>query len=197
MVSAAFDFALALVCFLGARGATRWGNDFLHAGFVWVASAAFAGGWRLGGYAPVAPLHDWLTEVSRGPGTLLLALGVVSAMWGPWSTARWWVVPFSVAGSAAVHALMGSSLLAPVALAMGIMLLAALLVLAGDSLRRGRPVAALAAATAVGLFLFMAFGMGRVSLPEGSPLARVDIVHLLLMGAYGSIWLAVSNGQPR
>ena len=101
LLSASLDFLLCLICLAIALWSARR-NDFLFAGFLWVAAAAFAGTFRLGGNESLAETHDWLSQVARGPGTFFMALGVLASLYGPLAGSRWLAPGLSIAGAGVV-----------------------------------------------------------------------------------------------
>lgn len=190
----ALDLLLALVCLALAVWAARAANDFLFTGFLWVTAAATVGTLRLSGQTALAPVHDWLSLVSRGPGTLALGLGVLSRIYGPWPGQRWAASAVAVLGAALVYGLAtvpqpatsqaGTARLDTFNFLLGLVLLAALTLAAATALRNGRPRAAAAPLIALALLLFIAFGLGRLTFPSDAPLQRVDVLHLLLTACY-------------
>lgn len=192
-LSAVLDFLLGVVCLAIAIGGARRQNDFLYCGFLWVSAAALLGSLNLGGWTQVNPTHVWLSQVSRGPGTLLMGLGVAAAMYGPWHSARWWAAALCVLGAAAVHLLADRPWFDLVSLAQGVVLLIALLALVRYAAKRRENSAAACALGAWLLLIFVAFGLNRIDFPADGPLRRVDVLHVLLTVCYGLVWLAVRS----
>jgi hypothetical protein len=190
MTSAGFELLLVATCLALAWRSARANNDCLFAGFLWVALAALAGAFRFAGVSQVVPAHDWLTRVSQGPGTLLMALGVLSATLGPWAT-RWWGVSVSVVGAAGVVLFSQSEHLRPSLLLLGSTLLIALFVRIVQAVRTRQSRRALLAASSIALLLLIAFGMHLIPLPDRSIIARVDLLHILLVAAYACLWYSV------
>ncbi|MBX7167824.1 MAG: hypothetical protein K1X74_15940 [Pirellulales bacterium] len=195
LLSGWFDFALAAICVVIAVWAARAQNDFLFTGLIFVAVAAFAGGFNLGGWTQFAPTHEWLSQLGRGPGTLAMGLGVLAAVFGPWPSARWWAVALAIVGVGAVHALQGSPHFELVLTLWGSTLLVALLIAAVQALRLGRAPVAGAALGAITLLVVVGFAVNRIPLPEGRPLKHVDLLHLMLMACYGLIWFVARDFQ--
>ena len=114
-------------------------NDFLFAGFLWVAAAAFAGTFRLGGNESLAETHDWLSQVARGPGTFFMARGRAGE-------SLWAVGRFALVGAGLEHcgrrccaAYAGSASFGTVSTLLGSTILLALILLAFFALREDRP----------------------------------------------------------
>jgi len=187
-LSGSLDLLLSLVCLAIACAAVRWRNDFLFTGFMWVAAAAFAGGFNLSGYSWTNDTHVWLSQVSRGPGTFAMALGVFATLYGPIPGSRWLAQAWSVLGAAFVTLHHGHPSLDTLTTILGAFLLLALVVLTFQALRERRAVPAVYALAAIALLLVVGFAVRSIPLPENGPMKHVDLLHLLLMAAYLLIW---------
>lgn len=195
--SATLDFALALVCVALALSAARAGNDFLFVGLAWIAAAAAVGGYRFDGHEWVAPTHDFLSRVGRGPATFAMGLGVLAALLGRLPLGRYAAHLLSVAGAALVHlAIAGNWPHLDASLtALGAVLLLALLAAVALALRRGRRGAAVWATAAIVLMLFAGFGARFVDLGRDTTIRWHDVLHVTLIVAYVSIWAAVRGAS--
>lgn len=193
LLSGLLDFALSMVCLVIATAAARARNDFFFSGMLWIAAAAFVGAFNLGGFNQVAPTHAWLSDVSRGPGMLALALGVLAALYGPWNWARWGAMVLAIAGVAWIQLLHDSPRLDAYTTLLGVTLLLALLLLAGIAFREQRMRAASAALLAVFFFLFVGFGVGRLPLSKDGLVRPVDVVHVLLAASYLLVYFSARD----
>lgn len=193
LLSAALEILLTLVCLSGARGAWRAGNDFLAAGFLWVAVAAFVGAFHLGGFTAVEPTHHWLSQVARGPGMLAMALGLRAALRGPAAADRFAACALSIVGAAAVHLLLPNRWLAPTVLALGIPLPLVLLAVARQGAAARRTPVVAAALTCLALLLVVAFVLPRAPIGDAGILRAVDLMHLALIPAYAALALAAQG----
>jgi len=193
LLSGLLDFVLSMVCLAIAIAAMRARNDFFFSGMLWIAAAAFVGAFNLSGFTQVAPAHGWLSDVSRGPGMLALAFGVLAALFGPWNWSRWGAMALAIAGVASIQLLLDSPSLDAYTTLLGVTLLLALLLLAGLAFREHRLRAAGAALLAVLLFLFVGFGVGLLPLTKEGLVRPVDVVHVLLAASYSLVWLAARD----
>lgn len=194
-ISATLDFALGMACLGFALASIRLRNDFLFTGYLWVAAAAVVGAFNLGGFTQVDPTHHWLSQVSRGPGMLAMALGVVAAMVGPMPGARWLSAALAILGATTVHLLSVSPELDLVNLVLGSTLLLALFVLSLSAIRRHQLNLAVTALAALALLLFVGFGLSKVPMPPDGPFRRVDLLHVLLIASYWLIWRSASGAS--
>lgn len=192
-ISGSLDVLLSLVCLALARDSARRGNDFLVAGFLWISAASFVGGLRLGGRTEFADLHGYLTSISKGPGMLLLALGVPAALMGGWPAGRWLAPALSVIGVAAVTFLSGSSSFETLLLTLSLTLLVGLLALVAVGIRAGRTSVSLGAAGSIAALLAVGFAVQHLPLEADSILRPVDVTHLLLITGYVLFWLSVTG----
>lgn len=190
-LSATLDSLLCLACLILALASARAGNDLLFSGLLWVAVAAFAGTLNLGGFAEIRPTHAWLSQVARGPGMLTLALGVLAAEFGPVAGTRWMALSLSIVGAGFIQYMSGSPRLELVATLLGSTLPLAMLILSVKAIREARLKQAGAAGAAIVLLLFAGFGVSQVPLSTGGLIRHVDILHVVLIACYSSIWLAV------
>lgn len=191
LISGLLDFGLSVVCVAIAVASTRTKNDFFFAGMLWIAAAALVGAFNLGGFSQVAPAHAWLSDVASGPGMFSLAIGVLAALYGPWPWSRWGAVTLAIAGAATIALLQDSPIRDTFSTLLGVTLLVALLLLACYAYRERRSQAAAMALIAVGLFLFVAFGMSLLPLSQDGTIRRVDVVHILLAASYTLVWMSV------
>lgn len=193
LLSGSLDFLLCLTCLAIAVAAARARNDLLFAGFLWVAAAAFVGALNLGGLTWTNDTHKWLSQVATGPGMLILGLGIVAAIFGPFAAGRWLAAPLGISGVGLIFYLWHakSTHLGAVTTTMSVVALVALLVLAVVAFLGARPGPGLAALGAVGLLLFAGFGVNELPLGTDSRLQHVDILHLVLTACYLLIWMAV------
>jgi len=187
LLSAALEILLTLVCLSGARGAWHAGNDFLAAGFLWVAVAAFVGAFNLGGFTAVDPTLPWLSQVARGPGMLAMALGLRAALRGPAAADRYAACALSIVGAAAVHLLLPSRWLAPAVLALGLPLPLALLAVAREGAAARRTPVVAAALVCLALLLVVAFVLPWLPIGDAGLLRAVDVMHLALIPAYAAL----------
>ncbi len=191
LLSPALDLLLCLVCLVLAILSARARNDFLFAGYMWVAAAAFAGTFNLAGQTWTHATHTWLSQVARGPGMFALGVGILAAVYGPLPASRWLSPAVAIAGAGAIHLLSDSSHLESVATLLGTTLLIALLVLAFKAFRQHRVGPASAALMALVLLLAAGFGVSRIPLASDSAVRHVDLLHIDLIVCYVMIWLAV------
>lgn len=197
-MSGVLDFALSVVCLAIALASMRARNDFFFSGMLWIAAAAFVGAFNLSGFSQVAPAHAWLSDVSRGPGMLALAIGVLAALYGPWRWSRWGATALAIVGAASIQLLADSPRLDAFTTLLGVTLLLALLLLAFYGYREHRLRAASTAVLAVLLFLFAGFGVGLLPLAKDGLIRPVDVLHLLLATCYALVWLSVRDmARPR
>jgi len=199
LVSGSLDFLLCLTCLALAVASARAANDFLFAGFLWVAAAAFVGAMNLGGLTWTNDTHRWLSAVATGPGMLMLGLGVVGATFGRVRAARWVAPAPSIGGAALIFYLWQSKSpqLDAATTGMSLVLLVALVVLAVQAFRSGRTAAAAAAAGAIGLLLIAGFGVSKLPLATGGLIRHVDVLHVVLVACYVLVWLGVRGVTAR
>jgi hypothetical protein len=190
--SGTLDLALSLLSVALAWQAARWRNDFLFAGFGWVAAAAFAGAFNLSGYHWTNQTHVWLSQVSRGPGMFALALGILASLYGPVPASRWLAPAWSIVGAAMVTLHEGHPSLNTLNTMLGACLLLALLVVVVQAFRESRQAAAGTALAAIVLMIVIGFAVSSIPLPADGPIRHVDLLHLLLMTAYLLIWYSLS-----
>lgn len=191
LLSPALDFALAVACLLFARDSVRRGGEFFFAGYLWIAAAAFIGSLRLAGVKDVGPTHDFLTDVGRGAGMFLLALGVLTILDKPWPGSRWMAIAISIVAPAAVHVLGHAPVVDTINLLLGSTLLLSLLLLATRAIARGKNVSTICAAVSLTAFLAVGFGVQAIPLSSQIPVRHVDITHILLIVAYAAMWKSV------
>ena len=199
LISGSLDFLLCLTCLAIAVWCARTGNDFLFTGFLWVAAAAFVGALNLGGLNWTNDTHRWLSAVATGPGMLLLGLGVFAAVWGTFRAGRWIAPLLSIGGAGLVFYLWQakSPRLTAVTTGMSLLVLVALLVLAGQAYRAARPAVAAAAAGAIGLLLVAGLGVNQLPLADDSLIRHVDVLHVVLIACYVLVWIGVRGVTPR
>lgn len=184
IISGSLDALLGIVCLYLCQAFARAGNDFLAHGFAWISSAALMGGLRLGGFSAFADTHSFLTDVSKGPGMLLLSLGIIAAIFGAGGIARWSAPILSAAGVGLVVFFLGTSRLDSITLGMGMTILPALLLIASTHGRSGRFLPMLAALGSLASLLFVAFGVRHLPIDDDGLFRPVDAIHILLATAY-------------
>ena len=166
-------------------------NDILFAGFLWVAAAAFAGTFRLGGNESLAETHDWLSQVARAGDVLHGARRAGESLW-PVGRVALVGTALSIAGAGVVHAFAGSPSFGTVSTLLGSTILLALLLLAFlavakvERARRSRH-------GRMALLIIAAFAVGKIPLAADGVLRPVDVLHLFLMSCYAAIWIAVRD----
>jgi hypothetical protein len=74
---------------------------------------------------------------------------------------------------------------------MSLVLLIALLVLAGQAFRRARSGPAYAALGAIGLLLIAGFAVNKLPLATDGLIRHVDVLHVVLVACYVLVWVAV------
>jgi hypothetical protein len=193
IVSGLLDGALGLWCLWLALPARTQRNAFVRDGLFLVALAAIVGGFRLAGFDQVRPIHEFLTRLGKGPASLLFALGVVSTLIRGFPSARSWGMTLFVV-ALGVLAIPADSRIESMFLLLGLILLAALITKGIVSALKRDPLTSLAALGSAACFVGVAFGVRSIPFPKDFLLQPVDVVHLLLMGAYG---LLVASIQPR
>lgn len=189
IVSGGLDGLLGALCLVIAGDFARRKNDFLYTGFLWVSLAALVGGLNLGGMTEVDPTHRFLTQVSRGPGSFAMGLGLMAAIYGPFRFSRWAAPGLAIVAAAIYHLLWGQRILSTLSLVLGLVLLIGLVLFIVHASRR-KPLAALLATVSLVALLLVAFGMELLA-PLAGSLQRVDLVHLLLIASYFALWRSV------
>ena len=199
LLSGSLDFLLCLTCLAIAVASARAANDYLFHGFLWVAAAAFVGAMNLGGLTWTNDTHRWLSAVATGPGMLLLGLGVFGATFGRVRAARWIAPAISIGNTGLIFFLWQakSPRLEAVTMGMVVVLLIALLVLAVQAFRSGSTLAAGPALGAIGLLLFVGFGVSKVPLASDGLIHHDDVVHVVLVACYVLVWLGVRGVSAR
>lgn len=193
VISGLLDLALSIVCLGIAGWGARRRNDFLVLGFVWVAAAAFAGAFNLGGFKEAAPTHQVLTLVSSGIGTLMMAIGVFAAIFGPIPGASWLAPVVALFGAGLIYHLKDWSHVGELNLALQIVFLLSLIVLAIIGFLRGRIVASLSAIISLAAILTVGFVLPKLQYSNGSFPQREDMVHLFLITCYSFMWLGIRS----
>jgi hypothetical protein len=192
-ISGMLDLALSIVCLGIAAWSARRRNDFLVLGFVWIAAAACAGAFNLGGFKEAAPTHQFLTLVGSGIGTFIMAIGVLTAIFGPLPGGSWLAPVIAIFGAGVIHHLRDWSHVGELNLGLGGVFLVSLIILAIVGFQRGRFVAAISAVISLGAILIVGFVLPRLQYSEEMILERVDIVHLFLITCYSFLWLGIRS----
>ncbi|MFO0945571.1 MAG: hypothetical protein U1D30_06455 [Planctomycetota bacterium] len=193
--SGALDFLLGLIALWIAWKSARLQNDFLFTGFLWVGVAALVGGFNLAGYSQVAPTHEFLSRVGRGPGTFAMGLGVFAAVFGGIPGSRWSAPAVAILGVSLVHLFFDAKSFDVVSLVLGTTLLLSLATMTVEGFRRGRARAAVASLVSLILLLCVAFVLPQLSLPTEGLIRRVDVFHVVLMASYSFLWIGVREMQ--
>ncbi|MBX9655701.1 hypothetical protein K2Y11_18960 [bacterium] len=193
VISGLLDLALSIVCLGIATWGARRRNDFLVLGFVWVAAAACAGAFNLGGFKEAAPTHQFLTLVSSGIGTLMMAIGVLAAIFGPLPGGSWLAPVVAIFGAGGIHHLKDWSHVSELNLGLGSVFLISLIILAIVGFQRGRLVATISAVISLGAILIVGFVLPKLQFSDEMILKRVDIVHLFLITCYSFLWLGIRS----
>ena len=189
-LSPAFEFILSIVCYYYGVRFIRRGHELAGAGYLMIGITAFIGMFDLAGIESFHAVHSLFNQFSRLVATLGIGISIVAWMMR-YRPERYHIYMYLLLGILTTSGLYTyyRGPLEWICTAAGLVFLLSIVVLTLRLAMRGRSRGAMAGASAVLLFGYIA--VFHKSMPDSYILKPVDVVHICLILAYPAIYYAV------